>query len=291
MGSRYMRGVALVAVLWLLVLLSTIAGSYAFAVRTEYNVARNNVQAGRARMLAEAGVNRAIAELLLPAAPGRWRVDAAPYHFTLAAGSITVRLQAAAGLVNLNQAPPALLANLLRVAGVPAERRDSLVDAILDWRDGDDLRRLNGAETRDYRLADSGYSPANRPFDYVGELALVLGMHRDIYRRLRPLVTVYSSSAEVDRTLAPRAVLRAVLDGDDDAVETVLNARAQRAADGRPAASTGAGSAYHVDVEARLDDGTTAALTAVVTIKPQAAVPYTVLDWQQGETARRGDDA
>jgi general secretion pathway protein K len=289
--SRAVQGVALVTVLWLLVLLSTIAGSYAFAVRTEYNMARNNVQAGRARLLAEAGLNRAIAELLLPAGTARWRVDGAPQGFTLAAGAITVRLQAAAGLVDLNQAPPALLAKLLGAAGAADTRRDRLVDAILDWRDGDDLRRLNGAEERAYRLADRGYKPANRPFDYTGELALVLGMQPDIHRRLRPLVTVHSGGAQVDRNVAPRAVLLVMLDGDTDAVDALLDERAERAENAQQAARARPGGAYHVLVQARLDDGTTAALSAVVAINPKPDVPYAVLDWREGETVRRGDDA
>jgi general secretion pathway protein K len=291
MRSSREGGVALVAVLWMLVLLSTIAGSYSYAVRTEYNVTRNIVQAGRARVLAEAGMNRGIAELLLPAGADRWRIDGAPQQFALDTGAITVRIQAASGLVNLNQAPPALLANLLRAVGVADSERESLVDAILDWRDSDDLRRLNGAEARDYRIADTGYAPADRPFSYSGELALVLGLRPDIYRRLHPFVTVHSRSASVNRHLAPRTVLLALLDGDADAVEALLAARAEPASSGRPPPRVGNDDAYHLSVRARLDDGTTAVLNAVVALNPEAGVPYALLEWQHGETARRGDDA
>jgi len=294
MPSRAVRGVALVAVLWLLVLLSTVAGSYAYAVRTEYNLTRNNLQASRARLLAEAGLSRGIAELLLPAGEDRWTIDGAPQRFTFDAGTITVRVQAATGLVDVNQASASLLANLLRAVGVTSAQRDRLVDTILDWRDRDDLRRLNGAEARDYRLAGTAYAPANRPFDYVGQLDLVLGMRPDIYRRLRPFVTVYSHRAQVDHNLAPRTVLLAVLDGDTDAVEAVLGNRADRAAAGtqqeRQISGPRAGGAYHLSVEARLDDGTKAALTVVVAMNPESGVPYAVLDWQEGESVQRGDD-
>ncbi|MDH3715619.1 MAG: general secretion pathway protein GspK [Gammaproteobacteria bacterium] len=291
MGLRYERGVALVTVLWLLVLLSTIAGSYAYAVRTEYSVARNNLQAGKARVLAEAGLNRGIVERLLPPGADRWSIDGTAHRFRFGAGTITVRTQSATGLVDLNAAPPAMLGNILRAVGVAAERRDALVDAILDWRDGDDLRRLNGAEARDYRFADAGYLPANRPFEYPGELALVLGMQPQIYRRLRPFVTVYSRRAQVDRNLAPRTVLLALLDGNVDAVEEVLATRAERAASARQAGQVGAAGIYHVNVEATLDDGTTATLAAVVSINSEPEAPYSVLDWREGETSQRAEDA
>ena len=49
MNATHMRGVALVAALWILVLLSTIAGGYTYGVRTELNLTRNAVQTSRAR--------------------------------------------------------------------------------------------------------------------------------------------------------------------------------------------------------------------------------------------------
>jgi len=296
MGAAPIRGVALVAVLWIVVLLSTVAGGYAYGVRTELSLTRNSVQAGKARSLAQAGLNRAIVELLRTSGNERWRADGSPNQFEFASAALTARIQAASGLVDLNQASPALLADLLTAVGVQFEQQQKLVDAILDWRDGDDLHRLHGAEARDYRHSDLDYGPANRPFEYIGELALVLGMTREIYARVRPFVTVYSESPQVNRELAPGTVLLALLNGDSDAVSALLAARNARSItpdDESTTADNGAAApgAYHLSAQARLADGTQAALQAVVLIGAADGAPYAILDWNEGGIPQRGGDA
>ena len=64
------RGIALLIVLWGLVLLAVIAVSFASGTRTETMLARNLVDNAKARALADAGVHRAIFELLAPQTKG-----------------------------------------------------------------------------------------------------------------------------------------------------------------------------------------------------------------------------
>jgi general secretion pathway protein K len=45
-----------------------------------------------------------------------------------------------------------------------------LVDAILDWRDEDDLHLVNGAEDPDYKAAGLPYGAKDGPFDSLEEL-------------------------------------------------------------------------------------------------------------------------
>ena len=64
--SRSRRGVALIAVLWVVLLLSVIAGSLAMLTRTELGLSRNLVLSAKAEALAEGGIHLAINELLVP---------------------------------------------------------------------------------------------------------------------------------------------------------------------------------------------------------------------------------
>ncbi len=63
-------GIALVAVLWVLVLLSVIAAGFLYETRTQTKLARNLVENAKARALADAGVHRAVLALLGPRTDG-----------------------------------------------------------------------------------------------------------------------------------------------------------------------------------------------------------------------------
>jgi len=56
-----------------------------------------------------------------------------------------------------------------------------LVDAIKDWRDTDERRRLNGAESDTYETKIPPYSAKNGPIDDLRELLLIEGMTPEIY--------------------------------------------------------------------------------------------------------------
>ena len=56
-----------------------------------------------------------------------------------------------------------------------------LVDAIKDWRDTDDNRRVSGAESDTYETKIPPYTAKNGPIDDLKELLLVEGMTPEIY--------------------------------------------------------------------------------------------------------------
>ena len=69
-GLTGSRGIALLIVLWGLVLLAVIAAAFTTETRTEVTLARNLVENAKAQALADAGVHRAILELLAPQTKG-----------------------------------------------------------------------------------------------------------------------------------------------------------------------------------------------------------------------------
>jgi len=70
---------------------------------------------------------------------------------------------------------------------------DALAQAIMDWRDADDFRRLRGAERDDYIKSGARELPSNGPFEAVNELRFVRGMTRSILSHIAPRLTVFGS--------------------------------------------------------------------------------------------------
>jgi type II secretory pathway component PulK len=65
-------------------------------------------------------------------------------------GGGEVQLQDQRGLMPLNAADRPQLARLLQALGVPQQETDTWVDVLEDYQDTDNLKRLNGAEAREY---------------------------------------------------------------------------------------------------------------------------------------------
>jgi len=199
MRGKSEEGIALIAVLWALTLLSIIAASLSWDARTNARIARNMADNAAARAAADAGIQRAILDLLGPGAdlvpPGADRTllaDGTAYAWHFADSDVRISVQDESGKINLNDAPEALLAALLVSVGVDPDKSQSLADAIADFRDADNLTHLHGAEAADYRAAGLAWGPTNAPFEDVEELQQVLGMTADVYELVAPDLTVYT---------------------------------------------------------------------------------------------------
>ena len=217
------RGIGLVIVLWCLVLLSAMAVSYAFGVRTEVRGARNQVEQAQASALAEAGVARGLWELA--ARPPRPGEAARPGGVEqLDTGEAHWRLSSPSGRVDLNAATPELLERLLAEALPEADRRRALVAAIQDWRDPDSLRRQDGAEDRDYLADGAGHGAADRPFRHPAELLQVRGMTPALFASISPHLTVHSGVSGVNPRHAEPSLLR-LLGAQPEVLEEFLALR------------------------------------------------------------------
>ena len=197
------RGIALISVLWVLILLSLIAGSFSFTSRTEVNLARNMVDNAEAEALADAGVYRAIAGLYKTVAEGGFRVDRTVYAWRFEDQEVRFEIADEGGKIDLNRASDAVLGALFRTFELSDQEAAALVDAIGDFRDADDNRRLNGAEDDDYLAAGLKHDAKDGPFEAVEELQQVLGMDRDLYRLAAPTLTVYSRRRAPHRAAPP----------------------------------------------------------------------------------------
>jgi len=223
-GLRGSRGIALVLVLWVIALLTVMALGLTTVQRTESALTRNQIDGARFRALADAALSLVALDLLSTPSPMEEMAempemapqipDGTPRVLTFDGDQLEVRLFNEASRLDLNAATREQLATLIELAqgeqGYDEVQRDRLADAIIDWRDPDDLTELNGAEDGEYEASGLPYGARDEPFRSVEELRNVLGITPTLYQRLAPNLTVENSSGSVELQFASAAVLSAV---------------------------------------------------------------------------------
>jgi general secretion pathway protein K len=290
------RGVAFILVLWLLALLTILLGSFALISRTEALQARHLFDTTAARYAAEAGINRAVYQMAIPDPLQRWVPDGRAYEFEFEQVEMSVAVTDESGLIDLNAADTLSLSNLMQAHGLAQDEADALADAILDWRDTDDLVSPNGAEDPDYDAAGYDYGAKDAAFDTVSELQQVMGMTADLYARLAPALTIYSGQPTPNAAFAPFEVLRSFIGMNDELARQLIDARhawdpASGAPpplmpDGTPLMAQGGSGTFSIAARATLPNGAWTELEATVRLGGAgvSGLAYTVLRWQDGDT-------
>jgi general secretion pathway protein K len=288
-------GLAMVIVIWVLSLLTIMAGSFALTMRRETAVISAVKDNAVALALAETGIGIAQQMLFLEDENKRWQADGSIYHLKYQDADIRVRLLSEQGKVDINKANEELLTVMMASIGIEEEQQQTLVSAIIDWRDKDDLIGVNGAEKDQYEDADLSYQPANKDFQLIDELQMVLGMNSDIYQQLKPLITVYSKQTKVNLQVASKEVIQAIggLEPEilDEYIEQrIENSRAQLPAPEYPVmgnsgkkGGTAKNAVYTVISQAQLFGEIASGIK--VTLKKSAKSgtdnPFEILSWQQ----------
>lgn len=142
---------------------------------------------------------------------GELRLDSRPY-FGLAGTRFA--LQDEAGLLQLVIPVPSTLDRFLVSQGVRGDDVPRLRDALLDYTDPDSLRRLNGAEAREYERA-SRPPPPNRRLLLPVEAGSVLGWEKlpqALRERLPELATTFNAGA-VNLNTMPESLLSTWIPG------------------------------------------------------------------------------
>ena len=278
--------------LWLTILLTVVGGAFAFSMRNEALASRNAVALAQSRAAADGAVERTAFELLRPRTPESWKPNGQEHRWQDGDTTIVVSARDEAAKIDLNSAAEPLLKSVfVNLAGLNDTEATALVDAIVDWRDGDELRRPNGAEAADYRAANSNYSPPNRLFETVGELSRVLGVTPAIYARVAGVLTVHSRQPGVNALTAERETLLALPGATTELVDEYIQRRDEALAAGLPAPPfppaqgflAGAGAVWRIRAEATSADGVTFAREAVVRATSDPRRPFYALLWSEPE--------
>ena len=290
-GTRE-QGIALIAVLWLTILLTVIASGFAFSMHGEAVAARNARSLAQARAAADGAVERTAFELIRPRnLPDVWQADGAAQTWAEGEVKLTTTAVDESARIDLNTASDPLLRGLLQTAGgLEPHAADSVLAAIQDWRDVDDLKRPNGAEEADYRAAGKKYKPANAPFDSVGELARVLGVTPELMARIADSLTVYSRQQGINPATATREALLAIPNMTPEVVDAYIALRKEALANKQPVPpfpqaqgfATGAAPVWRIRAEATMPDGVTFVREAVLRPSVDPRRPVIALLWQEG---------
>jgi general secretion pathway protein K len=287
---RAQRGLALVAVLWVVAALALLVGSLTVVARTETRVALDVSELGRATALGDAAIQLALLELRADPSPARhYRLR----DLVVEGVPVRVRIQSVAGFVDLNGAPEALLVDLLTYGGgLDPVRATGLAQRIIDWRDPDDVPGVLGAEAQAYAAAGVSYRARNAPFIVVEDLMQVLGMSLDLYEAVRPLVTVWGGHAAVDPAAADVQLIRVLAGGDERLAASLATRRDQ----GDPTldttslrhASVGAEvrDVFRVEAMVALGEGTGRRVRWVTLSRDERGGPWTSLDVQAATVER-----
>jgi len=281
----------MVLVLWVLSLLIIMAGSFALSMRREaalISVLKNNAHA---KAIAESGISLAEIMLLSPDPSKVWRADGSIYEIRASDAIIRIRLLSEAGKIAINKADQTALQSLMALAPVDSEQQGKLVNAILDWRDADNLVRLDGAEKEEYQEAGLNYQPRNKPFESTEELQLVLGMNKTVLAWLDPLVTIYSVQPHINYQVASKEVLQAIPGLDAGLIDSFVMMRMESAKNNLPAPpfplnkgttnTAGQNNILTLVSEAFVDDDSRAMLSVVVTkSNNNEKAPFQILKWQ-----------
>lgn len=257
------KGIALLVILWVMTVLTAMAFSFTVMTRAEsYGTMAFKEQTAH-KLLAEAGIERGIMELIYRAINRNqaialegmevWKSDGTPYTADTGGGRYRVRISDESGKIPINgltDASGVVLRKLLLDRGIAKEQADVIVDSLLDWRDADDLHRLNGAESDYYLSLAKPYRAANRDFESLEELILVRGITPEVLygtgagTGIIPFLTVHGKTGRIDLNAAPKEVLEALPGIDAAAVERIIAFRSSAEIRGDAAVRDLLGAAY-----------------------------------------------
>jgi hypothetical protein len=138
------RGVALIVVLWIFIFLFVVAFDFSTSVREEATAAQRFSDETQGYYLALAGFQRGLYDFLqqqsggapqLPDPNKRDLFDGGWREENFGAGVFRVRLVDEGGKININRMNEEALRRIFTNLGLDDQRRDILVDSIMDWRD------------------------------------------------------------------------------------------------------------------------------------------------------------
>ncbi len=229
-------GFALLAVLFMLALIGAVAFEIHLMSHATRRTAVHARSFTRARWAARGALARALEALdarLLADATGAMlqakgdTLIALPPQQSEGVSSVVAVLDPTARL-HLNRATNSDLRLLAEAEGLPPEDAQSWADAVVDYRDDDELRHARGAESDAYRARGLSGRPRNAPFIDIHELGAVYGMTAALDGRLGARLTV-AGDGRINVNIAPSSVLRTLPFIDESAADAIV-ARRTRAA-------------------------------------------------------------
>jgi general secretion pathway protein K len=283
------RGFVIVAVLWILAALSSLAMVFAAYLSASTRAIAVNETALQTEALISASLELTAYQLAL--ADEHAKPPQGAFHFRMDDASVQVAFISEAARIDLNLAPKEMLAGLFTSLGARKDAAIEYADRVVGWR----TRPVPGsANEEEARYNSAGYSPRQAPFTHVNELVLVVGLPPALVERALPFVTVFNGSPDVDPAIAAPEVIEAMPDkpadkrnpfGDSAASLNGARPGAQPSDAAKKDASTAKSPCYRVETTIRFRNGRRNTSEVVIAMGDKVE-PYRVLSWQDDVAPR-----
>jgi len=180
------RGVALLMVLWVLAVLSTLLGALAAAVQLQNRQAQWQVAHTRAIFAAEAGLSQAVMALQARDPKARWPADGVPHELRFDEAQLSVSVYSERGKLDLNAASTQDVGRLLTFCGADPQALASSLETLT-------RQRLDPV-----------------PLRTLEEFRQMPGMSYALFRCMAPWITVWSGQAQPDPGFTPVPLAKAL---------------------------------------------------------------------------------
>jgi general secretion pathway protein K len=288
------EGFIIVAVLWILAALATLAtiiAVYVINAATGFTVHDERLQAETLmRGAIELSVYRSTTN-------PQGALSRGSFAFRLGTANVATDFTAETARIDLNTAPRELLAGLFVGLGAPRNAADGYADQIIAWRSPPPESGPDPASY--YRAAGLPYSPRGAPFQHVAELGLVLGIPEPMVERATPFVTVYSGQPQINIFDAAPQVIAALPGMNPERLHAVLAQRQARSQNAQallaslgPAqtlATTQGNKALRVTARITFDSGQRMTTEAVIFVLDSGTEPYRILTWRDDADDTRAE--
>jgi general secretion pathway protein K len=281
-------GFIIVAVLWILIALATLASIFSVYLANSAVAIAVKDDAVESQLLVSSGLEFAAYQLLAPVKENERKPTRGTFRFRAGQATVEVSYAAETARIDLNAAPKAMLVGLFAALGAQGQSAESYADRIVGWRT---VPKPTDTESEDprYRSAGLAYGPRGAPFVHIDELWQVQGLPPALVERVLPFVTIYSGRPEINVFDAAPEVIAALPGMTPARLNAFLDRRESAPADpdsiprllgqDQVGATTDGSDAIRVRVRIGFDNGRQAASEVVVLMDLDDA-PYRVLSWR-----------
>jgi general secretion pathway protein K len=313
MRKQNTDGFILVAVLWIIAALATLAtifSIYVINTATAFTVHDERLQAeGCARAAIELAVYQLTAnpqgtQATQAAQPAQAPQAAQPpqaapaaqgaptrgrFVFRIGNAQVTTEFNSETARIDLNAAPKELLAGLFTALGAGSDAAQGYADRIIAWR-SPPLAGATDNEASVYRAAGLIYAPRGNQFPHTAELGLVLGIPEVMVERALPFLTIYSGRPQINILDAAPQVIAALPGMEPARLQAVLAAREAVPQDtqalvaslgaAQELATTQGNKSVRVTARIAFDSGQRMTTEAVIFLTDNGTEPYRILTWR-----------
>ncbi|MGO9062590.1 MAG: type II secretion system minor pseudopilin GspK [Candidatus Binataceae bacterium] len=246
-AARSQRGVALLATMMAVTLLTVLILDFTTATSISYRSTANQANQLRAYYLARSGVQVGIAMMAadvrqsalsntprVDSLQSMWALPLPPLPVDGGWASLSIVDEARKLNINqlvgpngqVNQPFAQTLGTLFTVLGIDPT---TVIPSLIDWLDPDSVDTPGGAESDYYLRLVPPYEARNGPMPTIGDLRLIRGINEAAFMRLKNFITT-TPSVRVNINTAPPEVLMAVapqLAQAPSALNSILAARTE----------------------------------------------------------------